>query len=109
VKAIRAAGGTVYCTEPSKTFLRRWLPQDYFDDVDQVLLGDATDDTLAHLEPLSILKFLELHHARITDAGLVHLQGLTGLRRLDLSTTHVTDAGLAHLQEPVEISRRALA
>ncbi|HVX15342.1 MAG TPA: hypothetical protein VHC22_29400 [Pirellulales bacterium] len=105
VTAIQAVGGKVeYVSNDApaaETFLRRWLPQDYFDDVDTVLLGRrtrVTHATLPHLEALPRLRRLWLDDPLITDAGLVHLQGLTHLEELGLNDTRVTDAGLAHLR-----------
>lgn len=128
VAAIEALGGSVEYEEPDETpseafpksFLRRWLPRDYFDEVRTVYpqITDAglaqlqglaglerlwlsgtqvTDAGLAHLQGLTWLQSLELEGTQITDAGLAHLQGLTGLRSLDLTGTQVTDTGLAHL------------
>ena len=55
-----------------KTFLRRWLPPDYFDEVLIVLLQNT----------------------RLTDAKLAHLRGLTTLESLGLDNTQNTYAGL---------------
>ena len=83
-----------------KTFLRRWLPPDYFDEVLIVLLQNTrlTDAKLAHLRGLTSLQSLALDNTQNTDAGLAHLQGRTGLQYLALGRSQVTDAGLAHLQ-----------
>jgi hypothetical protein len=101
VKAIEAAGGAVEYDSPgSETFLRQWLPEDYFDDVEVVVLSrtQPTDDVWAHLERLPTVRQLFLDDPGITDDELVHLRGLTLLQYLDLSTTYVTDAGVARLQ-----------
>src|SRR3569623_541941 len=68
------------------TFLRRWLPPDYFDEVLIVLLTDT----------------------RLTDAGLDHLRGLTSLQTLGMENTQDTDAGLTHLQEWAALQQRWL-
>jgi hypothetical protein len=105
------------------TFLRRWLPPDYFDEVLTVLLTNTrlTDAGLVHLLGLTSLQTLGLDNtqgtdvglarlrltglqqlllggSQVTDAGLAHLQGLTGLQHLSLGGTQVTDAGLVYLQ-----------
>jgi Leucine-rich repeat (LRR) protein len=82
------------------TFLRRWLPPDYFYEIEYVNLSRSkvTDAGLAHLQGLTSLQGLVLDKTQVTDAGLAHLQGLTSLRGLYLENTQVTDAGLAHLQ-----------
>ena len=56
-----------------------------------------TDAGLAHLERLTLLKFLSIAGTHITDAGLVHLRGLTRLEALRISRTRVADAGLVNL------------
>ena len=83
-----------------KTFLRRWLPPDYFDEVLIVLLQNMrlTDAKLAHLQGLTSLESLALDNTQNTDAGLAHLQGRTGLKFLALGRSQVSDAGLVHLQ-----------
>lgn len=81
-------------------FLRRWLPRDYFDRVQEVNFSGtwAGDADLAHLPALGRLRRLDLVNTRITDAGLAHVSGLTGLRVLSLRDTAITDAGLSHLR-----------
>ncbi|HVX12104.1 MAG TPA: hypothetical protein VHC22_13065 [Pirellulales bacterium] len=84
-----------------KTFLRRWLPPDYFDDVLQAHLPKTrlTEAGLNHLLALTSLQTLGLGDTQNTDAGLNHLRGLLpGLQQLYLGGSQVTDAGLAHLQ-----------
>jgi Leucine-rich repeat (LRR) protein len=83
-----------------KTFLRRWLPSDYFDEVHIVLLQNTrlTDAMLAHLRGLTSLESLALDNTQNTDAALAHLQSLTGLQYLSLGRSQTTDAGLIHLQ-----------
>ncbi|HVC95449.1 MAG TPA: hypothetical protein VND64_17260 [Pirellulales bacterium] len=108
VAAIESLGGSVEYEEPDqeaseafpRPFLRRWLPQDYFDEVREVHFTRApvTDDGLEHLRGLTGLQVLFLGGAHVTDSGLTHLQRLTGLEALWLNGTQVTDAGLAHLQ-----------
>ena len=108
VAAIEALGGKVRHVEPYQaasnsfpvTLLRRWLPPDYFYEIEYVWLSNTrvTDAGLAHLQGLMGLKILSLHSTQVTDAGLAHLKGLTGLQILWLNGTQVTDAGLAHLQ-----------
>ncbi|HVX15338.1 MAG TPA: hypothetical protein VHC22_29380 [Pirellulales bacterium] len=105
VNAIRADGGEVFYV--SRTFLTRWLPQDYVDDVELVLLRRTrvTGDTLARLKSLPRLHILWLDGALITDAELVHLEGLTDLKQLSLEYTPITDAGLAHVHALTNLQR----
>jgi len=117
VAAIKALGGRVDYVKPSeeaseafpRPFLRRWLPQDYFDEVRKVDFrfdqgNQVTDAGLAHLLGLSALQELNLNGStHVTDAGMAHLQGLTRLQMLLLGGTQVTDAGLAHLHEMTEL------
>ncbi len=110
VAAIEALGGRVQYVKPDqkateafpRPFLRRWLPRDYLDkvqDVDLLYVEDEELDAgLAHLHSLTALHGLSLMGTQITDAGLAHLQALTGLQTLDLRHTQITGAGLAHLQ-----------
>jgi hypothetical protein len=104
VGAIFAVGGGINYVErdpeASESNLRRWLPREYFDDVQAVAFGNVpvTDDALADLKVLTALRIVTLYRTRITDAGLVHLQGLTELKELYLDGTKITDAGLVHLQ-----------
>ena len=81
-------------------FLRRWLPQSYFDEVSWVKFEDTivTDAGLAHLKGLTALHMLDLTNTRVSGTGLEHLQGLTSLKVLYLCDTQVTDAGLVYLQ-----------
>jgi Leucine-rich repeat (LRR) protein len=106
VKAIEALEGTVYYAHDEAasdsfplTFLRRWLPQVYFDQIKEISLSatQVTDADLAHLDGLTSLEILWLGTTQVTDAGLPQLQGLTSLRELSLWDTQVTDAGLPHL------------
>jgi hypothetical protein len=125
VKAIEALGGTVDyvpflalvqgsgVSDPRAsetfpiTFLRRWLPPDYFDDVLTVLLTNTrlTDAGLVHLRGLTSLQTLGLGNTQNTDAGLAHLQGRTGLQNLSLGGSQVTDAGLAQLRKALPACR----
>jgi hypothetical protein len=139
VAAIKALGGSVVYANPNpgvsdafpRSFLRRWLPRDFFDEVreinvqsskvtdaglkrlkgltrlDALRLLDATNITnagLAHLRGLTRLKALWLRNSQVTDAGLTHLRGLTGLRQLRLDGTQVTNGGLAQLQRLTSLS-----
>jgi hypothetical protein len=106
VAAIEELGGGVSYAESAAserfpvTFLRRWLPPDYFDEIAFVNLSytQVTDAGLVHLQGLTGLQILGVYNTHVTDAGLAHLEGLTGLQRVSLSSTQVTDAGLVHLQ-----------
>ena len=81
------------------TFLRRWLPPDYFDEILIVLLPDTrlTDTELDHLRGLTSLQSLFLSNTQNTDVALARLR-LTGLQQLNLGRSQVTDAGVAQLQ-----------
>lgn len=108
VKKVYALGGHAMYVRRNRTpnegflmrFLGRWLPPDYFDDVEHADLRNTrvTDAGLAHMKGLKGLQSLDLYGSQATDAGLAGLQGLTSLQMLVLSGTQVTDAGLAHLQ-----------
>jgi hypothetical protein len=114
VAAIEPLGGSVtYAPAQAAdqaspiTFLRRWLPMDYFHAVTLVAFSNAkdTDAGLAHLQGLTGLQAIDLSGTRVTDVGLAHLQGLTGLQALWLNGTKVTDAGLDHLQGLTNLRR----
>lgn len=71
-----------------------------------VLTGsDPSDRTLAAIEGLDQLRFLNLRYSyRITDAGLKHLRGLRQLEHLDLAhCLKITDDALAHLEGLVQL------
>ncbi len=82
------------------TWLRNWLPRDYFDAVVAIDLSFAsvTDADLQSLSGLTQLQTLYLFDTQVSDAGLKHLSGLTQLRKLNLDATLVTNAGLTHLR-----------
>lgn len=108
VQAIEALGGSVEYAGPDpfstevfpKPLLRRYLPPDYFDDVDVVSLNASriTDKDLAYLQKMTSLQKLFLDDTQITDSGLAHLEGLKGLQRLNLIGTKITDSGLVRLK-----------
>ena len=110
VAAIQALGGLVTYEKPDevasaafpKPFLRRWLPRDYLDKVQEVYLSNlevqVTDDGLVHLQWLTGLQSLDLYGTQVSDLGLAHLRGSTKLEWLSLGETKVTDAGLAQLR-----------
>ena len=83
VAASEKLGGKVRYVQPAAsemfpvTYLRRWLPPDYFDEIE----------------------FVRIRRVGQTDAGLAHLQGLTGLQWLDLAKTQVTASGVAKLRQ----------
>jgi hypothetical protein len=57
-----------------------------------------TDDDLAHIGDLPLLKVLIARNAGgVTDAGLLHISALTDLRLLELPYARITDDGLAAL------------
>jgi Leucine-rich repeat (LRR) protein len=106
VAAIEALHGMVTFQEATTpepfviTFLRRWFPAVYFDEIMGVYLTSTriTDAELAQLQGLTSLRVLSLDKTRVTDAGLPHLQGLTSLQGLSLVNAHITDAALAELK-----------
>ena len=57
----------------------------------------ATDEALAELAELPLLKALYLKEHRLTNTGFTHLQKLYALEELSLGQGRMTDAGLAHL------------
>ncbi|MCK4292049.1 MAG: hypothetical protein KAY65_02545 [Planctomycetes bacterium] len=57
----------------------------------------ATDQALAELAELPLLKALYLKEHRLTNAGFTHLQKLTGLEELVLGGGRMNNAALAHL------------
>ena len=93
VAAIETLGGQVtYASNKAASdsfpiaHLRRWLPKDYFDEVESVNLNDpqVTDDGLAPLQGLTRLQKLWLNYTQITDVGLARLKRLTDLQTLTL-------------------------
>src|SRR6185437_16074092 len=114
VAAIKAIDGTVSyvnnhaASEPFPvTFLRGWLPQDYFDEVASVSFVNArvTDAGFGHVQRLSGLRELHLINTHITDAGLQCLQRLTSLQSLQLTDAQFTDPGLAHVRRLTGLRR----
>ena len=106
VAALEAIGGDVFYEEASSPAAkkslgwRRWLPRDYFDDVQMVSLSGSkvTDACMVHLGALPQLQELYLVETRVTGAGLTQLQGLTRLQSLTLCCAQVTDAAVPQLQ-----------
>jgi hypothetical protein len=81
-------------------WLQRWLGDDFFFDVETVILAtmaDVGDGDVRHLKVLSKLEFLSLNGMDVTDAGLQQVQGLAELETLYLSSPQITDDGLEHL------------
>jgi len=108
--ALEAMGGNCYYREtdlaaqvlnvrPSRSWAKRVLGEDFFEDVQIVILAnaDAADDCLVNLPSLRFVRDLDLRGTRLTDADLNHVKRLTALEALDLSSTGVTDAGLGKL------------
>jgi hypothetical protein len=94
--------------------LRRWLGDEYFQDIHQVSLvyNDSTgkrfdnadvracDAVLARLKGMTSLRVLLLKETQATDEGLRHIGKLTGLEKLFIwDARGVTDAGVAHLAD----------
>jgi hypothetical protein len=97
-----------------RRWLRRWLPQDYVDNVTIVYLrkGDDADlgQLIGHLGALPGLKRLEFVNTfKLTDAGLKHLHALRWLEEINLWLRNrrrgrkarplITDEGVAELQK----------
>jgi Leucine Rich repeat len=96
---------------PGADWLRKFLGENFFSEVDSVLWGESnwsppakhgnlTDAELEHVGKLTELHRLMLlgDDVNVTDAGLVNLKGLTRLQELHLAAPNVTDAGLENLQ-----------
>lgn len=64
----------------------------------------VTDEGLAYIAQLSILRFLFLRRTPVTDAGLSYLLKLPRLEWLDLSETAVSDAGVRQLSSLPELT-----
>ncbi len=67
-------------------------------DLALVLIGEATDATLAHTTDWRRLKRVYVSASRVTDAGLAHLAGATQLEVFYAPGKTIGDAGLAHLK-----------
>ena len=141
VDAIRKLGGSVVydyeslnSTKPPKPpgpdWLRKLIGENFFSEVEGVLIlgtSKVTDADLERLEGFPQLKTLMLGGnqsytdaglinlrrlpqlqalklgTEVTDAGLIHLSGLSQLNWLDLEGTHVTDAGLVNLKGLIQL------
>jgi hypothetical protein len=86
---------------PGPAWLRKFIGEDYFQNVVYVELGKThdTDDDLAILQNLPDLEGLALNDTNITGNSLVHLEGLKKLEILILEKTMIDDSGLAHLKD----------
>jgi hypothetical protein len=100
-----------------KTWLRRWLPRDFTDNVVQVgFTGGNSDRDLIPLRSFNGLRHLFIDGEQVTDTGLRQLSGLAELQVLDIgrpvrafSNTYflrspyppikVTDVGVGELQK----------
>jgi hypothetical protein len=60
----------------------------------QMANADVDDATLKLLEPMSLLRELDLNDTNVTNEGLTHLRSLTQLQILRLRNTKVDDVGL---------------
>ncbi|MGA2031646.1 MAG: leucine-rich repeat domain-containing protein [Thermoguttaceae bacterium] len=97
---------------PGPAWLRKWLGDDWFANVEVVCLGcnkKFTDAEMAHVEALPRLKVLRLYDAAITDAGMEHLKVLTQLKELSLGRTKITDAGLENIKGLKQLERLSLS
>lgn len=62
------------------------------------LVPTITDAGLAHLEPLSALRHLDLRDTHISNRGLAHIARLRNLEFLVLMDTNISDEGAKHLE-----------
>lgn len=88
-------------TPPGPPWMRAWLGDDFFAEVDFVCLAcdkSFTDATMECLGSLPRLKVLRLGHAAITDAGLENVKCLSQLEELSLGGNKITDVGLECLK-----------
>jgi hypothetical protein len=114
VEAIRALHGTVWYAyqtgqyaidihdraEPSgPSLLRKLLGDDFFSEVNVVVLDRSSPAGVALLKDLTSLRAAILRNAEVTDEGLADLSGLSNLEYLDLEGTQINDAGLLHLSK----------
>jgi hypothetical protein len=86
---------------PGPAWLRSWLGDDFFANIEFVCLGGGdmfTDTELAQVGEFRDLKFLNLGGSAISDEGLEQLEGLGRLGVLRLDETKITDRGLEHLK-----------
>ena len=107
--ALEPLGADVWYAEPGErasnwsppAFLRRWLPRDYFDAVQEVHLRPTGKGGagLALLSDLKRLQILQLNDTEVANAELIYLEGLVDLKKLYLDRTQIGDEGLASLQE----------
>src|SRR5262249_37493429 len=98
---------------PATEWLRRWLGDEYFQEVTAVhFSGDVTDDQLAVVTELDkLLRFgLSGYRAKkMTDAGLVHVGRVKSLQVIEIfGAPTITDAGLAHLDQLENLQSLAL-
>jgi beta-lactamase regulating signal transducer with metallopeptidase domain/protocatechuate 3,4-dioxygenase beta subunit/Leucine-rich repeat (LRR) protein len=79
-------------------------------DIVQAYIGEkATDDLLANLRALPILRFLHVEVSKhVTDAGLVSIGKLSSLESLTLHELGVTDDGLKHIGELTNLRELSL-
>jgi internalin A len=73
------------------------------------IVGDVTDDGLAHASGLSQLRRLRIYSYKITDGGLVHLANMPYLQSLQIDRGKVTPAGLVHLQNSTQLEELGLS
>ncbi len=94
--------GRLEVDPPGAAWVRKLLGDDFFTGISDVTSffpsDEMTDECLAHLEPLTALRFVCLQRSSVTDAGLEHLARIKNLDELMLDGTRVTDAGLIHLE-----------
>jgi Leucine Rich repeat len=107
VEAILKLGGLVEydyqidrAKPPGPDWLRNVLGENYFSDVEVVILQNVpdADARLGNVKRLTQVQWLSLAHTNITDAGLVNLNGLTNLKTLYLQDAKVSDTGMVNLE-----------
>jgi hypothetical protein len=97
---------------PSIPLLRRWLGDDFFDDIDGLSLNhtEVTDNALPRFAAWKEqLRVLDLGETLVTDAVLENLQGFNRLEALRLNETRVTGVGLVHVGDLVHLTELDLS
>jgi hypothetical protein len=83
--------------DPAPTFLASQFGKEFFDDVFELRIPEATSADLRAVKHFPELRRLLIYRAKISDADLVQLKGLKQLRVIDLEGAPIGDSGLEHL------------
>lgn len=94
----------------TETWMRSWLPQCYFENLNLVNLNKsrATDKGVALLSGLVRLESLAICQTAITDKGIESLDHQSLLKNLYISRTSVSDEGLSYVAKLAALERLAL-